>query len=138
MLQLKSLLTKIQIHDRRNLALQLFVVFLGVSAGFLLNNWRISQEEQKLEERDISAFLQDIDYNQAQLKKATNSESIWLNRIKPVIISLKNKTITIDSTAEVMPLITQISRLELHTGTYEEITNSGNFNIIDDLQLKGV
>ena len=72
MLQLKSLLTKIQIHDRRNLALQLFVVFLGVSAGFLLNNWRISQEEQKLEERDISAFLQDIDYNQAQLKKATN------------------------------------------------------------------
>jgi hypothetical protein len=137
MKQLKTLLTKFKIHDRRNLTLQLFVVFLGVTAGFLLNNWRISQQEQKLEEKYISAFLQDIDYNQAQLKKAINADSIWLRRVKPVILSLQKKTITIDSAAEVMPLITQISRLELRTGTYEEITNSGNFNIIDDFQLKG-
>jgi len=137
MKRLKPLLTKIKVHDRRNLVLQLFVVFLGVSAGFLLNNWRISQQEQKLEEKYISAFLQDVAYNQSQLRKVIKDDSIWLSRVRPVIISLQKKSITIDSALGVMPLITQISRLELRTGTYEEITNSGNFNIINDFKLKG-
>jgi len=33
------------------LILELFVVFLGVTAGFVLNNWRMSKQEYKLEQK---------------------------------------------------------------------------------------
>ena len=131
-----KLFQKFRITGGRNLALQLVVVFLGVTGGFLLNSWRITNQEQKLEEKYISAFLHDVESNMDELDTYIKRDSIWLQKVRPTLISIKDRELSVDSAVQVMLEITQISRAEMRTGTYKEITNSGNFNIIEDFQLK--
>lgn len=131
-----KLFQKIRITGGRNLALQLVVLFLGVTGGFLLNSWRITNQERKLEEKYISAFLQDVESNMDELDTFITRDSIWLQKVKPKIISIRDRELSVDSAVQVMLEITKISRAEMRTGTYKEITNSGNFNIIEDFRLK--
>ena len=69
---------KIKNYEWGKLFFELIVVFLGVTAGFILNNWRMEQEEVKHEQKYINSFLQDINYDIPELEKAVESDSLWL------------------------------------------------------------
>jgi len=119
-----------------SLSLELIVVFLGVTAGFLLNNWRTEQQQQLLEQKYISGFLEDVNKNINELQQSINSDSLWLKRAVPIIKSLQNKSLAADSAKAVIQMVMTISNIKINTDTYEDITNSGNLNIINDFDLK--
>ena len=122
--------------DWRKLFFELIVVFLGVTAGFLLNNWQLERQDQKLERKYLDGFLEDVKTNITELEKSVIEDSLWLDRVMPEIIRLKDKTFDPDSAASLVKGIVQISRAGIQKGTYQAITNSGNLNIITNYDLK--
>ena len=127
---------KLKNYNWEKLSLELVAVFLGVTAGFVLNNWQVEHQERRLEQKYISGFQQDVAYNNSELENALQADSLWLARTKPLILLVKEKTLPIDSAHVIMRLLSNISRIEYNTGTYSDITNSGNLNLITDFELK--
>ena len=119
------------------LMLELLVVFLGVTAGFVLNNWRIQQQEKKLEEKYLSGFLEDINKDIPELQNLVREDSQWIARATPLINALKKGHFSMDSAKVSIKMMLSIGKFESHTGTYENITNSGTLNIISDFKLRG-
>ncbi len=123
-------------YSLKKLSLELFVVFLGVTAGFILNNRRNQQQKKTLEHKYLSGFLQDVDKNIEELETTLNSDSLWLEHANPLLISLQEGSISIDSAESAMKMVISISSIDLHTSTYENISNSGNLNILSNFHLK--
>lgn len=45
------------------LLLEMVVVFLGVTAGFLLNSWQSERADRELEQKYIADFIDDVNGN---------------------------------------------------------------------------
>ena len=133
----KNTFHKIINYEWGKLFFELVVVFLGVTAGFVLNNFRMEQEEKKLEDKYLESFLQDVEFDIPALEKAVRTDSVWLARAKPLLTAIMNKSINIDSAQAIINMIATISKIDAHSSTYEEISNSGNLNILTDFELKG-
>lgn len=133
-LQTKSF--KIKNYDWQKLLLELIVVFLGVTAGFLLNNWQNQQQTSLLEKKYLSGFLQDANSNITELNKDIKADSLWLYSVKPKLIELKKRTLQPDSANKLIKMIVNISKADIQTVTYDDIINSGKLNIISDYNLK--
>jgi hypothetical protein len=136
MTKVKDKVSALTSGNWKKLMLELVVVFLGVSAGFLLNSWRIQRQEVRLERQYLSSFFEDINRDIRHLEEAIEADSIWLARAVPIVQSMQSLDIPIDSAKVMMEAITQLSRVSPRTGTYKDITNSGNLNIIRDYDLK--
>jgi len=118
------------------LGLELLVVFLGVTSGFLLNSWREKNQQEELKQKYILGFIQDVDDNIEELKAFKEKDSLWMVSAKDNLLALKENTLTKDSANLMMSKIVRISKMVPHVGTYEDVTNSGNLNIFDDYSLK--
>lgn len=118
------------------LILEVFVVFLGVTAGFLLNNWRSKEIDKNLEKKYISAFDADVNYNINELEQAVRDDSIWFLQATPLLHLLRDNIITTDSARKAVELISTIKITTLHEGTYKEIIHTGNLKIVSSFSLK--
>lgn len=127
---------KIKNYEWGKLFFELIVVFLGVTGGFVLNNWRMQEQEKHVEQKYITSFLQDVNYDIPELEKAVKYDSLWLVRSKPLLNAIVNKEISVDSAQIMIKLIATISKIDANTSTFEEISNSGNLNILSDFELK--
>jgi len=123
-------------YNRSKLLLELIVVFLGVSSGFILNNWRTQQRDKELEVKYIAGFIQDMNDNIPEVESILESDSIWLERATPMLLAIRNKSLQKDSAEAAIAMIIGVQKLNLNTGTYRDITNSGNLNLIRDFVLK--
>ncbi len=128
-------------HHSRNipwsqLTLELIVVFLGVTAGFLLNNWREEKQERSLERKYLNRYLEDINANIKELENAVRRDSLWLAQAKPLILVLKKKAAFPRDTATPVSMILSIDRVDLHNGTYQDMINSGNLNLVRNFPLR--
>jgi hypothetical protein len=118
------------------LLLELLVVFLGVSAGFLLNNWRIDQEEQELKQEYLQSIGGDVNENILLLEGVIQDDELLLERMSPKLAELKSKTLPADSAMVCIQLILALSRVDLNSNSYLNIMNSGSLNLIDEFELK--
>lgn len=125
-----------QKYNWKKLFFELIVVFLGVTAGFLLNNWQLERQDRQLETKYLQGFLQDVKANITELESSLTTDSLWLKKAKPLLAEIQAKSLTVDSANTLVKKIIIISKAEIQTGTYEDIINSGNLNIIRDYQLK--
>ena len=132
--QIKSL--KIKKYDWQKLLLELVVVFLGVTAGFLLNNWQNQKQTSSLENKYLNGFLQDANANISELNNAVKADSLWLHNVKPKLLDLRNGKLKPDSANGLFKMIVNISKADIKTGTYDAIVNSGNMNIISNYMIK--
>lgn len=129
--------TKHRKTDWKGLILELIVVFLGVTAGFLLNNWSSSKNDSQLEEKYLRGFLEDINNDIAELTENVKNDSLWLAKAEPFVHSFqKSEKIHPDSAIQMLSLMAVISKLDSRNATYIDIVNSGNLNLIQDFDLK--
>jgi hypothetical protein len=128
--------SQIKSYDWQKLFLELVVVFLGVTAGFLLNNWQNQRQTSSLEKKYLNGFLQDANANISEIRKAVKSDSLWLHDAKPKLLELSKGKLEPDSANALFKMIVNISKADIQTGTYDAIVNSGNLNIISDYKLK--
>jgi len=136
MTAVKKTFHKIKNYEWGKLFFELIVVFLGITAGFVLNNWRMEQEEIKLEQKYIKSFLEDVNYDIPELQNAVKTDSVWIARVKPLLTSISSKSINVDSAKALVKMVVWISRIDAHSSTYEEISTSGNLNLLSDFELK--
>lgn len=118
------------------LCLELLVVFLGMTAGFVLNNWQEKEKEEIVEQKYIKSFVKDVDDTIIQLTKLIEVDSIWFVQAKSTFIAFQKKSFVADSAKGVVEKIMYFNKMELRSGTYEDITNSGNLNLIKNFELK--
>jgi len=118
------------------LGLELLVVFLGVTGGFVLNNWREEQQQLRTEQNYLQGFVQDVSDNMSELKRLTEADSLWLEGASIKAKALRDHELHVDSADVLMKSIISIYKFEPHTGTYTDITNSGNLNLIRNLELR--
>lgn len=118
------------------LGLELLVVFLGVTSGFLLNSWRERQLEEQMEQKYIVSFIKDVSDDIKQLEDLCTMDSLWLKQARENVLALQSRNLTQDSAVSMIKKIVAINKMEPHEGTYEDITNSGNLNIIGSFELK--
>ena len=114
------------------------VVFIGVTAGFLLNNWRDDMAELELERMYLDSFYSDVKADAVDL----DSLIYRTNKKTDTMISILKKSALIDmplSEELAKTLVKEMMYLEWFTpanDTYEDIKNSGNLNLISNYKLK--
>ncbi len=123
-------------HNWGKLTLELIVVFLGVTAGFLLNNWRSNANDRSLEKNYKISFLSEVNSNITTLKNSISQDSVWIARATPILKLIEGNSLSVDSAQVVIVLISNFNRVILTSNTYENITNSGSFNLIRDFELR--
>jgi hypothetical protein len=120
----------------KHLTLELFVVFLGVTAGFILNNWRGNINDRRHEIQYLESFRDDVITNLESLSESIDADSLWKERATPLIRALQEDSFPADSAFGLMSMLSSYTQFQARTGTWEDITNSGNLNLIRDFELK--
>jgi len=69
------------------LAIELIVVFLGVSAGFLLQNRKEASANKEQEQKYLQGFLADVNVNINELEESVIDDSLLLRNSKLHIAS---------------------------------------------------
>jgi hypothetical protein len=118
------------------LSLELFVVFLGVTAGFLLNNWRTNAVDKEVEISYIESYRNDLKNNVENIEEAIKSDSIWLLRAITLLKLVKNNELSTDSALIATQIISIINRVSLNESTYENLSNGGSLRTIKNFKLR--
>lgn len=118
--------------------LEVLVVFIGVTAGFLLNNWREENVEKKLEAKYLNSFYKDVQNNESQIDTLVTSSQLKADKLISILkaTELVNKPLTEELAREIVTEIIYIEWLSATNDTYQDIINSGNLNLISNYQLK--
>ncbi len=119
------------------LVLQLFVVFVGVTLGFFVNDWATKRNNTNLETVHLLTLVKDIDTNYSSFKHTFKKDSIWLSRSKEIINSAADKTIQpLDSIDAISDLIGSYEKSLFQTNTFQTLLSTGEINLLKDIDLK--
>ena len=118
------------------LIIELFVVFLGISAGFVLQNYKDNSAKKELEINYLKGFSEDLVVNLKGLNEEIETDSLWLEHNKYAINYFIGDSLASDSANSLVKEMVLFSRFAPQTYTYEDIVNTGNLNLITDYQLK--
>ncbi|MDX8338798.1 hypothetical protein SLH46_06375 [Draconibacterium sp. IB214405] len=118
--------------------LEILVVFIGITAGFILNNWREDAVEKKLENKYLSSFYRDVQNDDLKLDSIASSSQLKADKLISILkeTEVVNKPLSEDLAREIVTEMMYIEWLSATNDTYEDIINSGNLNLISDYQLK--
>jgi len=118
------------------LVLELVVVFIGITAGFVLQNNKENSQNAALEQKYINGFIEDVNVNIQNLEESIGDDSLWLASTKYAVEQIISNTLSHDSVCSLMMRMTMFSEFSEQSDTYEDIINSGNLNLLKDYELK--
>lgn len=118
--------------------LQVVTVFLGVTAGFVLNNWEKERENRKLERQFLTSFYNELESDQEALIAEIQKDSLWLADSKHLLKERAHKRFPNDSTFAVYNRFRNISMLYLPNNSFQNLVNSGNLGIIRNFELSNL
>ena len=119
-----------------NHIIELVVVFIGITLAFMLNNWREDTKNNQIENQYLNSFHDEIVYANAKLDTIIKNNKTKIEYLDNSIELLKNNNLPEDSMMLVISHMVQISIFIPKTNTYESIKNSGNFNIIENYEIR--
>jgi hypothetical protein len=119
-----------------NHAIELIVVFLGISAGFLLQNHNETAREKEMELNYLGGFNNDILENIETLETQIKFDSTWITRINYAIHQILDGSLSYDSACSLMKGMAEFSRFTSQNVTYLNIISSGNLDLIRDYELR--
>jgi len=122
--------------DWKNHLIELVVVFIGITLAFMLNNWREHAKDREIEGQYLRSFHEEISYSKAKLDTILNRNKAKINYLNNTIELLEGDALPSDSILAVLAQMAQISFFIPKTNTYESIKNSGNFNIIENYEVR--
>jgi len=131
----------VKIKKKRNWSkyiIELLVVFVGITAGFLLNSWREDALEQKQEINYLLSFQTDISNDKVDLDSLIfrfQKRVDTLTRILRVT-EIIDQPLTEDLAITIVNEMLYLEWLSSSNDTYNDMINSGNLNLISDFKLK--
>jgi hypothetical protein len=112
------------------------IVIVGITIAFQLNNWNESRKSDLKEKNYIESFHNENTANEASLIHALNFSVTNKNNIDTLIQIIQTKNYTDERINTLLPSMLQISNYSLSTTTMENITASGEFELINDINLR--
>ena len=128
--------TKIGKINWANRLAELLVVFLGVSAGFILQNYKENLQDEKLEQYYIASFIDDANTNILSLRNQITKDSLWIENNSYAIKLILVDSLSYDSACSLVTKMVMFSEFSEQTNTYEDIISSGNLNLIKNYTVK--
>ncbi|WP_163321987.1 hypothetical protein [Draconibacterium mangrovi] len=119
-------------------SIELLVVFIGVTAGFLLNNWREDNSNSKLEQKYLNGFYADLLSDKDDLDSLIQRTQIKTDGLLEVLkkADYDNNALTREMADEIIGEILFLEWFTPADDTYDDIINSGNLNLISDYRVK--
>ncbi len=116
---------------------ELIVVIIGITAAFMLNNWREDYKDDLLEKKYLQSLYNDILLEAEILEEIITANEIRLNRAENRSALIKAKTkLPVDSAMVVLNDMMHYRKFVPVKSTYTSIVSSGNLNLISDYELK--
>ena len=118
--------------------LELLVVFIGVTAGFLLNNWREENSNAKLEQKYLNGFYADLLSDKVDLDSLIFRTNEKTDKLMEVLKESEydNNSLTMEMANKIIGQILYLEWFTPADDTYDDIINSGNLNIISNYRVK--
>ncbi len=119
-------------------SIELLVVFVGVTAGFILNAWRQESNKVELEQKYLASFNNDLSSDQTSLDTLIISSQTKVD----TLLSVLNETIQNENqiseelAQKIVTVLIYIDWFSASNDTYEDIKNSGNLNLISNYSIK--
>ena len=120
----------------KKLFLELLVVFLGVTAGFVLQNRKEIAANKEMEVKYLQDFYSDVNMDITELRTSITNDSLWLKRNEYALLNIFLDSLSLDSANSLVIQMSRFSEFTNHINTYTNISNSGNLNLITDYELK--
>ena len=117
------------------LILELIVVFIGVSAGFLFDNFREERSNIKLEDKYLESFYNNVVADSVEIQSMILSNQNNIDISERSVASMQAGTITNDSALVVLSVMATYTNLNLENATYLSVVNSGNLGLIRDFEI---
>lgn len=114
----------------------LIVVFIGITAGFILNDHKADSYEQGLELKYLQGFQDNISSNIANLDEVIPENNQERDVLKRFISSMQKESIVLDTALNAMQMMLSNSQFYYHNNTYDDMKSSGNLRIIKNYKLK--
>lgn len=116
--------------------IELLVVFLGVTSGFVLQNYGDNKKDKMMEENYLEGFRSDVRANMDMLLTQIEDDSTWLAQIDYAIYQVMDNTLSYDSACNLMIGMASFSRFKKQNITYINMINSGNLGLIRNYDLR--
>lgn len=117
------------------LALELIVVFIGVSAGFLFDNFREEQSNRKLEGKYLESFYNNVMADSVEIQDMIQSSQNNMDITGRTVALMQAGTCTNDSALLALGVMATFNNLNLEDATYASVVNSGNLGLIRDFEI---
>lgn len=122
--------------DWRHHLVELAVVFVGVTAAFLLNAWREERIERRAEQRYLHGLFQDVTldaHNLAEVVAATRAKAA---RLSVFIESLRRGEPSAEEALAALAEVMANLRFDPKTITYDSLTNTGSMGVVSVYALR--
>ena len=120
----------------KNYFIELIVVFIGITAAFLLNNWREDYQSNELESKYLNSIKNDVVQDSISVNEILKLNEEKEVKFKKYIASAIKGISSIDSAVILFQDILTIPKFYPQSNTYESIKYSGNLNLISDYNLR--
>ena len=118
------------------LSLELLVVFIGVSAGFLFDSFREERSNRKLEEKYLESFYNDVLTDSAEIANIIRQDRNNIDISRQTVTAMQEGTLTRDSAVAMFSVMATYNNLNLEDASYESLVNSGNLGLIRDFGIR--
>jgi len=118
------------------LSLELIAVFVGITAGFFLNNYQESKKDQKQEHRYLDSFRNDLVADSLNIQEHILEEQNNLDISRRAVIAMRGSGLSRDSARALMQVMATFNNFNMEDATYESIVNSGSLGLIRNYDLR--
>jgi len=122
--------------DWRAKFIDFIIVIFGITIAFQLNNWNESRKSNLKERNYVDSFYNENIDNEANLMSALNFSISNKKNIDTLIQIIQIKNYTDRRIQTLLQSMLQISNYNPATTTMENITASGEFELIKDINLR--
>jgi Family of unknown function (DUF6090) len=120
----------------KNYFIELIVVFIGITAAFLLNNWREDYKSNVLESKYLNSIKNDVIQDSMSVNEILKLNEEKEVKFKKYIASTVKGISSMDSAVILFQDILTIPKFYPQSNTYESIKYSGNLNLISPYNLR--
>jgi hypothetical protein len=111
---------------------EVIVIFVGITISFYVDNWKQSNEENKLEIEYLNGFLQDLNLDQKNLEISVSSIEVVNNSSFKLLGGMARKEFEPDSFYFYTAKIIEMNDFKPTMHTYEEIRSNSHLKLIKD------
>ncbi len=111
-----------------NLGLEAFTVFLGITAGFLVERWKQRREEQKEATFYLESFHRDLTRIREELERSLQEYEAWIRAMDRALKEKKKE--------EISRYLGTLKLTDVSFPSYVHAMNSGGFRVLHAYVLR--